>query len=70
LDKVMTINADLLDNPERVIRRGGNTCDEFVKPADTQVKNTVERFSGAVTVTPAQAKKILAAAKETICKDK
>jgi hypothetical protein len=38
------------------------------KPEDTRIQDTVARFSGAVTVTPDQARKILDAAQATICK--
>jgi hypothetical protein len=68
LDKLVAIDPDLIDSPDQVIGRGANSCGELGKPEDTRVQDTIARFSGAVAVTPDQARKILDAAQATICK--
>jgi hypothetical protein len=68
LDRLVSIDPGLVDSPDQVIGRGANSCGELDKPEDTRIQDTVARFSGAVTVTPDQARKILDAAQATICK--
>jgi hypothetical protein len=67
LDRVVTIDPDLLDDPEQVIARGTDTCADLGKPESAAVQGTVDRFSGAKPVTQDQAREILDAAKETVC---
>jgi hypothetical protein len=70
LDRLLTIDPDLVDTPDQVIGRGVNSCSELDKPEDIRVQNTVARFSGAVPVTPDQARKILDPAQATVCKNR
>jgi hypothetical protein len=67
LDRVVTIDPDLLDDPQQVITRGTDTCADLDKPDDAAIQGTIDRFSGAGPVTADQARKILDAAKETVC---
>lgn len=70
LDRLLSIDPDLVDTPDQAIGRGANSCSELDKPEDIRVQNTVARFSAAAPVTPDQARKILDAAQATVCKDR
>jgi hypothetical protein len=68
LDRMVTIDADLVDTPDQVIGRGMDSCKELDAPEDTRVQNTIALFSGPKQVTADEARKILDAAQETVCK--
>ncbi|GAA1850142.1 DUF732 domain-containing protein [Pseudonocardia alni] len=70
VDQVASIAPPLADTPERLARRGGNTCDSLGdgRPRDQVVDQAVERFSGGTyTVTTDQAAAIVDAAERTVC---
>jgi len=57
-------------NPERVVRRVKNVCLDLGqgKPRAVAVRNAQERFSGpSLSLTTAQAERIVAAAETTVC---
>lgn len=70
VDQVAGIAPPLTEYPERLARRGGNTCDSLGdgRPRDEVVAQAVERFSGGTyTVTTDQAAAIVDAAERTVC---
>lgn len=72
VDQVATIAPVLAENPERLARRGGNSCTDLERTGEDEqvLANAVERFSGgSYTVSPQEAEQILAAASQTMCAD-
>jgi hypothetical protein len=67
---VAAIAPPLADQPERVIRNGRDVCLDIVDSLDDRslAYRAAERFSGGTdTVTEDQARRIVAAARTTLC---
>lgn len=46
VEQVATIAPPLAENPERLARRGANSCDSIARGLDVPIPPAVERFSG------------------------
>lgn len=68
VEQVATIAPILAENPERVARRGANSCDSIARGPEVAIPQAVERFSGgSYTVTTEEAEAIVDAAEQTVC---
>lgn len=68
VEQVATIAPPLAENPERLARRGANSCDSIARGPEVAIPQAVERFSGgSYTVTTAEAEAIVDAAEQTVC---
>lgn len=68
VERVEMIAPPLAENPERLARRGANSCDSIARGPEVAIPQAVERFSGgSYTVTTEEAEAIVAAAQETVC---
>jgi len=68
VEQVATIAPPLAENPERLARRGANSCDSIARGPEVAIPQAVERFSGgSYTVTTEEAEAIVNAARQTVC---
>ncbi|GAA3224669.1 hypothetical protein GCM10017691_12880 [Pseudonocardia petroleophila] len=68
VEQVATIAPPLAENPERLARRGANSCDSIARGPEVAIPQAVERFSGgSYTVTTEEAEAIVDAAEQTVC---
>ncbi|QJY45532.1 hypothetical protein [Pseudonocardia broussonetiae] len=68
VEQVATIAPPLAENPERLARRGANSCDSIARGLDVAIPQAIERFSGgSYTVTTEEAEAIVIAAQQTVC---